>query len=260
MTSRLSSDKLTEMTPLLGSLARLIARGTTVDTRQLQMLLTAADLETHPDALQELRRWAHLLQRVYESSDGTLRHAAVEGLMLRGLPEAPALLAVATVAESEKPEVQDGRKARKPPATDKAEQLHAHVGWSFWLQWALASAVGWVIGWSAGEEAIGGAAVGVAQWLVLRRQVRRAGWWVLASAVGWAVGWFFGVILVGAVVGVMQWFVLRRWVRRASWWVLASAVGWAVGWFVGQAAVGAVAGAITGFVLIRLLRSPAPKT
>lgn len=29
--------------------------------------------------------------------------------------------------------------------------------------------------------------LGVLQWLVLRRQVRRAGWWIAISAVGWAV-------------------------------------------------------------------------
>jgi hypothetical protein len=43
-----------------------------------------------------------------------------------------------------------------------------------------------------GTAAIGGAAglaVGVAEWLVLRRWVRRAGWWVLASSVGMAIGY-----------------------------------------------------------------------
>jgi len=40
-----------------------------------------------------------------------------------------------------------------------------------------------------------GALLGVAQWFVLRRHVRRAGWWVLANALAWAGGMavaFFG--------------------------------------------------------------------
>jgi len=87
------------MTPLLGSLARLIARGTAISNEQLELLLTAADLEANPDALHELQRWARLLQSLYDSPGEALRHTVVEGLMLRGLPEAPVLLAVSTVAE-----------------------------------------------------------------------------------------------------------------------------------------------------------------
>ena len=97
MTSQLSSDQLERLTPLLGSLARLIARGTPVDDHHLGVLLTAADLEADARALQELQRWARLLQTVRDPQDDTLRHTVVEGLMLRGLPEAPVLLAVDTV-------------------------------------------------------------------------------------------------------------------------------------------------------------------
>ncbi len=76
--------------------------------------------------------------------------------------------------------------------------------------------VGWV-----GGAGLFGTVVGVLQWLVLRRQVARAGWWVLASTVGWVVG--------GPVGG-----------------------------FVGWAALGAVYGAITGSVLVWLLRQRLP--
>ncbi|MFQ5858467.1 MAG: hypothetical protein ACE5LU_22950 [Anaerolineae bacterium] len=38
------------------------------------------------------------------------------------------------------------------------------------------------------------------QWLVLGRQVSRAGWWVLASAIGWAAGWALGWV-GGATAG-----------------------------------------------------------
>ncbi len=79
--------------------------------------------------------------------------------------------------------------------------------------------VGFVVG-----VAVGGTVLGVLQWLVLQRQVARAGWWVLASTVGWVVG--------GLVSGITD-----------------TAVGWA--------ALGAVYGAVTGPVLVWLLRQRA---
>lgn len=66
-----------------------------------------------------------------------------------------------------------------------------------------------------------GAAIGVAQWLVLRRHVARSGWWVLACSVGWVVS--------GLSAGVTD-----------------GAAGWTV--------LGAVYGAITGCALVLLLR------
>ncbi len=119
MTSRLSSDQIQQLSPLLGSLARLIARGTTVDDRQLQLLLIAADLEAEEDALQELRRWARLLRSVRESPDEAVRQTVVEGLGLRGLPEAAVILAVSTVA--------DAARAESSPATPPTPGLHASV-------------------------------------------------------------------------------------------------------------------------------------
>jgi len=134
----------------------------------------------------------------------------------------------------------------------------ARVGWGFWLWWVLASTVGFAVAFAVFEAvpeavgfavrmAVGGASVGIAQWLVLRQQVSRAGWWVLASSVGLGVGLLvvFGVsprgfvvaeavafavrgVVGGAVGGIAQWLVLRRQVSRAGWWVLASIVGFAV--------------------------------
>lgn len=133
--------------------------------------------------------------------------------------------------------------------------------WSWWLRWAVVSAVGWVAGHVV-REIVGlpgggvaaGAVVGGMQWLLLRARTRQAGWWVLASAAGagltglavenllvdtglldrlWLLSWGAGVLvaggMAGAVVGAAQWFVLRRWVQRAGWWVLASGVGFALG-------------------------------
>ena len=82
--------------------------------------------------------------------------------------------------------------------------------------------VGFVVGVAAG-----GTVLGLLQWLVLRRQVARAGWWVLASSVGWVMG--------GLAAGITN-----------------TTAGWAV--------LGIVYGAITGIVLVWLLRRPAAGT
>ena len=48
-----------------------------------------------------------------------------------------------------------------------------------------------------------GASIGVAQWLVLRRWLSRAGWWILTSVAGWTTGW-----AVGWAVGGVGHFVV----------------------------------------------------
>ena len=165
------------------------------------------------------------------------------------------------------------------------------------LQWVAATVVGWAIGFFACEAVetfvatafvdglIIGTAIGIAQWLVLRRQVNPVGWWPVLSIVGFGLGKAAGEALtqglsapighglVGAViglsVGVTQWLVLRRHVEGAAWWVPANVAAWAVAWSIigsveGAAgtpiawvylagAIGAgAAGVITGFVLVSL--------
>ena len=109
-------------------------------------------------------------------------------------------------------------------------------GWRFWLLWVLASAVGWAVGWAVVSAVFGtivdwavgwavgramrGAVVGAAQWLVLRRQVRRAGWWILASTVGWTVGRAMGLVVFGASFGVVEETVFGAVVGAAQWLVL----------------------------------------
>ena len=214
------------------------------------------------------------------------------------------------------------------------------VGWSLWLRWVLATALGFLIGGavsgavvSGGETrwalvtsplvaalvlavtevvafGVHGAAVGIAQGITLQHSMARSGWWVVATTGGWAVGGaisgslagVFGGTLTGVgpdagpagivvtvagsvaafvfLPGVLQWLVLRRQVGKAGWWVLASAVsffvavglsfplivalarlqGWnlpsAQAWGLGGALAGALYGAMTGAVLVRLLRQP----
>lgn len=174
------------------------------------------------------------------------------------------------------------------------------LGWGFWERWSLATSLGLFVAWAvitpvmlftpfisffffdvyawllldvpviAGNDAVFGAmfgapisgAVGVTQWVVLRRLIPHPGWWVLASFVGYtvgtAVGWYMGVAptgdpvgqaasgavigatfgaSVGTLVRVTKRLALRRQVSQPVWWALASIMNWtvvaAVGWATG---------------------------
>ena len=195
-------------------------------------------------------------------------------------------------------------------ASSTAAALHVEgssVGWRFWLKWFLACLAGFVVGiplfiglglllgdqpgpavvQDAVTGVIHGAEFGIAQWLLLRRQVHKVGWWVVASIVGFAIGFpltktLFGELssglvvaggagaVVGAIAGALQWLVLRGRVGRAGWWVLASALAWMVSAVLGE--VGALAAdedfvadllrvilgaALTGVGMVWLLRQTA---
>lgn len=157
------------------------------------------------------------------------------------------------------------------------------IGWSFWFQWVFVTLVGFLLSlyWvEVGERpdlralqgAIGGAAIGVAQWFVLRKQFYQAWWWVLASIVSWglvgssslgALGWFapkatnlsvrliYGAAngaVVGILIGVVQWLFLRKQSIRAWSWIVGSIVGWAVGLSLGWL-LGGVLRSLTGLFL-----------
>ena len=130
--------------------------------------------------------------------------------------------------------------------------MHAergHAGWRFWLGWLLASTAGIIVGGvvsspfgeniNAGVRlavngALFGDAVGLAQWLVLRQQLARAGWWVLASILGLAL---FGVA------------------GDAAYDISGEAVAVVV-----ALAVLGVYGGITGGAMVWLLRLPVPRS
>jgi hypothetical protein len=129
-----------------------------------------------------------------------------------------------------------------------------------------------------------GVLVGVAQWIVLRRHIKRASIWILATI----VGTISSVIAVSAIIipmdgtavskvfvdgpsvalanmvtfgifggltGFAQWLVLRQYFRQADWWLLASFLGWLVGGATSLAfTVGIVAGATTGTALVQMIR------
>jgi len=159
---------------------------------------------------------------------------------------------------------------------DSPPQPRTTIDWTIWIQWVLATTVGWVLGLVLGGEMGIGILVGLTQWLVLRRYFPGAGWWVLASGIGWLAGWaivtsglivppgggLLTSIVTGAVfgvtLGVAQWFVLRGWVKLASIWILLSIPGWTIGLIglLGSMLAGAVAGAITGLAFDFLMRFP----
>jgi len=152
--------------------------------------------------------------------------------------------------------------------------------WVYWVQWVLACTIGapiaWVVGFSIYEPVTGmirwaatqvvlfvlvGAVVGLAQWLVLKQELRGVGWWILASAAGWPLGFAIGDALsksllqeasvsisgaatfavVGVVTGGLQ--ALLLWTKKvphSGWWLVGSLVGWAAGWFVSMVALNAL--------------------
>lgn len=157
------------------------------------------------------------------------------------------------------------------------------MGCGFWLQWMLVTIVGFLVSlyWievgespdvRALEGAIGGAAIGLAQWFVLRQKFYKAWGWVLASIVGWgliggsglgALGWiaptvtsipvraFYGAMngaVVGTLFGVAQGLILNNQIYRAWRWILANTIGWALGLALGWT-LGAVLRGVTGLFL-----------
>lgn len=181
--------------------------------------------------------------------------------------------------------------------------------WGFWRRWVGANALAELLGlggsallWIAyfmgleahlgvmasaavvvgGSTLLEGTAVGVLQWLVLRRALPKlslASWWS-ATAIGALIAWSLGMIpstlmamadtasaapspaemsdalqytlaalmglVLGPVLGFPQWLVLRRHITHAGLWIAANAVAWCWGMLVIFIVIGFVpAGGIT---------------
>ena len=144
-----------------------------------------------------------------------------------------------------------------------------------WRSWALATAVGAFVAWSAGMlpgTLMGaGGAEGGAEGAAAAEP---------SAAVVFGMAAVMGLV-AGAILGTPQWVVLRRHVPRAALWIPANALAWAPGMvmaFVAAdvlfsagigigtvllavatlAAIGAVVGAIHGLALVWLLRLARP--
>jgi len=186
--------------------------------------------------------------------------------------------------------------------------------WRTWLSWVAASTAAIVIGSvllyalifaakaivpGVNEDRLMGWALipilglmlGVAQWIILRRRVRHAGWWILATAGGWSVvmaasaflirvlgvapgsesvatiTMLLSTLVAGLWVGVLQLPVLYRYLRWSPLWIVASAAGWlTMGLAIGKSidrtpdilALGAIPAAFTGLALAWLWIDPVP--
>lgn len=148
----------------------------------------------------------------------------------------------------------------------------AKAGLFFWLKWVCVTTLGFLVSlyWvevgfkpdvGAIQGAIGGTAIGFAQWLVLRHYLPHAWRWGVASAVAWTVlgfsdigvmGWvaprtdvislrlMYGMVhglKAGLVIGIAQWFILQVQFSQVWWWIPASSLSWAIalsyGWVIG---------------------------
>jgi hypothetical protein len=144
-------------------------------------------------------------------------------------------------------------------------------------------------------HALFGTAVGLFQWLLLRRYVRRAAWWILSTAGGWATMWPVACLIgvqdrfldefgiVAFTIGLAGLIVVRgRWFQNIVY-VLACWIGWnlalwtgvltylkllnnperlpvwqeALCYIAGGTMGGVVFGIITGWPLVWLLRGKA---
>jgi len=88
-------------------------------------------------------------------------------------------------------------------------------------RWFIYSSAGWVIGYTlfvflsaANATILSGLAiglcVGIAQWILLRREVYWSGWWIVISIMAWTTGLNFipGLLTSGALPGAITGFTL----------------------------------------------------
>ena len=98
MTEPLSPDRLEQMLPTLRHLAEMVAKSGGLSRKSLQVLLMGSGLD-NDWTMDELERWVKILVAAKEAADTTERELAQRALMLRGIPEAAAMLAVSIAAE-----------------------------------------------------------------------------------------------------------------------------------------------------------------
>ncbi len=83
-------------------------------------------------------------------------------------------------------------------------------------RWIAATSIGWLLGyfitlyWIPSEPGTLtgltlGLTTGIAQWIVLRRELHWAGWWIIFSIMGWVTGLNLmpGFFLTGTMAGVL---------------------------------------------------------
>jgi hypothetical protein len=138
---------------------------------------------------------------------------------------------------------------------------------SIWLSWLLLTFIGTSIGITLGAIPlvllpgddspfftftlllISGFFIGLAQWLILRTKLRRAGQWILATTIGLPFGFFSGGVLLalmpdfpgiiwiraavvaligGTITGILQLRTLHSKLPSSLLWLLASGLSWGI--------------------------------
>lgn len=100
-----------------------------------------------------------------------------------------------------------------------------HKAW----RWAVWSSIGWIAGYllamiifpTNSKILLGpvlGGAVGISQWLLLRKEVDWAGWWIIFSILGWTTGLTLlpGMLSSGALPGALTGLALLLLFRFSS--------------------------------------------
>ena len=101
MTEPLSPDQLDLLLPVLRHVAEMVQKGADLNRDDLQLLLLPSGLDEEW-ATGELERWVKVLVAVRGVTDPGKRELAQRALMLRGIPEAAAMLAVSIAARAER--------------------------------------------------------------------------------------------------------------------------------------------------------------
>ncbi len=194
------------------------------------------------------------------------------------------------------------------------------VGWRFWIFWMLATFAGGLLflllsfplNWIMANvqplggvppaqlserplflwmmllgDALLGASLGLAQWLVLRTELKGMGWWIVATAAGFSLGRLFmfvnlpqmdalgpgkAILQYGLFPAIFQWLALRGRVYQAGWWILIALLGWPLAFLLTDLAYATrlyvepfdlvsallVPAAVSGAGMVWLLRRPIP--
>jgi hypothetical protein len=141
-----------------------------------------------------------------------------------------------------------------------------------WAGWALATALGMLIGFLPAEllaEALGlgfarvlvpliaGFLIGFFQWLLLRGYLTESADWIPSAGLGWMAGYALGLLVIrtlsgsawetilgyivfGLIVSVVQWPVLRREIPSLLPWAIANIIGWTIAYLIAQSAAGSL--------------------
>jgi len=94
MTNQLPEEKLNKLLPALPLLAKRVGSGVTPDQHVLKEILHSIGVQEERWALQELELWSQKLQQVHTVSSDSERTTITAEFQGRGIPMAPAILAV----------------------------------------------------------------------------------------------------------------------------------------------------------------------